>query len=286
MKQEIINIIDSLGYEVRKKTMAGNSPYYDIFPEQSLHEKHFYNIGAGSFQHPYWTNIDFATKHYSNIQNDFIDYNLMEMKPFPIEDNIAEIIYSSHTIEHINDEAVHNMLIEAYRILKPGGCIRLSAPNAWLGFEAYKRNDITWWYWVDKYSKFGTWSKLYKIPLSKASIDQLFLHQFASQLCEIDVDDSSVKKYSDSEIREYFKEKHDVFALDYFTKQCEFNVDHPGNHMNWWTHEKVISFLKKAGFLAPYISGWGQSVLSPLRDTSLFDNTRPKISLYVEAFKL
>jgi hypothetical protein len=34
------------------------------------------------------------------------------------------------------------------------------------------------------------------------------------------------------------------------------------------------------------VSGWGQSVIPPLRDTNLFDNTHPKISLYVEALKL
>jgi SAM-dependent methyltransferase len=286
MKKMIRNLLDRLGYEIRKKTMSDSKVSYDGFPKQSLSERRFYNIGAGSFQHPYWTNIDFANEHYSKVQKDFINYNLMEMKPLPIEDNVAEIVYSSHTIDHINDEAVLNMLRESYRILKPQGCIRLTTPDAWLEYQAYKRNDITYWYWVDWYSKPGSWERLYKSPLSEVSIHQLFLHHFASQLCEIDIDDSPEKKYSDSEISEYFSNNPDVSGLDYFTKQCKFNADHPGNHINWWTHEKVISFLREAGFSAPYVSGWGQSVLPPLRDTSLFDNTHPRISLYVEALKL
>jgi SAM-dependent methyltransferase len=278
------NTFDRFGFEIRRKPKLSNR-VYDTFPKQALSEKHFYNIGAGSFQHPYWTNIDYATEHYSSVQKDFIHYDLMEMKPLPIDNNIAEIVYSSHTIEHISDEAVRNMLKESYRILKPGGGIRLTTPDAWLEFQAYKRNDMDYWYWIDYYSKTGTWEKLYKAPLTKASIHQLFLHHFASQLCEIDIDDSPQKKYSDSEIYDYFSNNPDVSGLDYFTKQCKFNSDHPGNHINWWTHEKVISFLKEAGFSMPYVSGWGQSVFPSLRNTNLFDNTHPKISLYVEAIK-
>lgn len=286
MKRMIRNVLSQLGYELYKKNISDANAYSNIFPERSLSEKRFYNVGAGSFRHPYWTNIDFATEHYKSVQRNFINYNLMEMKPLPIEDNVAEAVYSSHTIEHISDEAVLNLLKESYRILRPGAYIRLTAPDAWLDFQAYKRNDATYWYWVDRYSKAGTWEKLYKIPLSKASIHQLFLHHFASQLSEIDVDDSPAKKYSDIEISEHFENNPDVSALDYFTKQCNFNADHPGNHINWWTHEKLISFLREAGFSKPYVSGWGQSVLPPLRDTTLFDNTHPKISLYVEAMKL
>ncbi len=280
----IRNTFEHFGIEIRKKPKLSNR-VYDTFPKQAPSEKYFYNIGAGSFQHPYWTNIDYATKHYSSVQKDFIQYDLMEMKPLPIEKNMAEIVYSSHTIEHISDEAVRNMLKESYRILKPGGGIRLTTPDAWLEFQAYKRKDMDYWYWKDWYSEEGTWEKLYKVPLTKASIHQLFLHHFASQLCEIDIDDSPQKKYSDSEIHDHFSNSSDVSDLDYFTKQCKFNSDYPGQHINWWTHEKLMSFLKEAGFLMPYVSGWGQSVFSPLRDTNLFDNTHPKISLYVEAIK-
>ena len=276
IRSTICAVLDRLGYEVRRKQKSDDGVYLS-FPESSLSERRFYNIGAGSFEHRYWTNVDYASTHYSEVQKNFVNYNLMDLKPLPIEDNIAEIVYSSHTIEHISDDAANNMLKECYRILKPGGGIRLTAPNAWLEFEAYKRNDNTYWYWSEWNSK--------SAPLCKASIHQNFLHHFASQLCEIDIDDSPKKKYSDAEIYQHFSNNPDVSALDYFTKQCQFNPQHPGNHMNWWTHEKLVFFLKKAGFSEPYISGWGQSVFPPLRDTILFDSTHPKISLYVEAVK-
>lgn len=285
MKRLILKTVRKLGFDITR-TQKADTNLYGNFPQESLVKRRFYNIGAGLFEHPYWTNIDYATDHYSTSQkNPFINYNLMELKPLPIEDNVAELIYSSHTIEHVSDEAVRNILRESYRILKPGGGIRLTTPDAGLEFQAYRRKDIAFWYWVEQYSRPGTCESLYKIPLSKASIHQLFLDHFASQLCEINIDDSPQRKYSDSEIIEIFSSNPDIKILDYFTKQCKFNPDHSGNHINWWTHDKLISFLKEAGFSEPYRSGWGQSLFPPLRQTNLFDGTHPKISLYVEAIK-
>ena len=287
MKKFIHSLIKQFGFDIIRISEARpDLGLYDGFPVESLSKKRFYNIGAGLFKHPYWTNVDYATEHYRHLQKTrFIDYDLTALKPLPIDNGVAELVYASHVIEHVNDEAVRNMIRESYRILKKGGAIRLAAPDAWLGFQSYRRNDIKFRYWVDWYSKPGTYEKLYKSPLTRASIHQLFLDSFASQLCEITVDDSQPKKYSDSEINAIFSNSPDVRTLDYFTKQCKFNPNYPGNHMNWWTHEKLLSFLKEAGFVESYISGWGKSIFPPLRDTNFFDNTHPKISLYIEAIK-
>ena len=240
---------------------------YDHYSSESLKLQRFYNIGAGSFHHPYWTNVDFVSDHYSAIQKTpFIHYDLMEITPLPIEDNVAEIVYSSHTIEHVSDEAVLNMLKEAYRILKPNGGIRLSTDNALLEFMAYKNNDIKFFYWMDLHNQPGTWENLYKMPLSKVSIHQIFLHIFASQLCEFNIDDSPLKKYSDREIMEIFSCYTFEEALNYFTKQCKFNPDYPGNHINWWTEDKLISFLQRTGFSEIYRSGYGQSSVSAFKE--------------------
>lgn len=277
------------GFEIVRRGRAAPVVVPDLyagFPAESLLGRRFYNVGAGEFAHRYWTNLDYDTAHYRGAQkNPYLPYDLMALAPLPIESGVAELVYSSHTIEHVSDEAVRNLLRECYRILKPGGGIRLTTPDAWLGYQAYRRNDLTYWYWVEEYSRPGRWEKLYKMPLCKASIHQLFLHHYASQLCLTDVDDSPPKKFSDAEIREYFSRHDEVEALDYFTRQCRYNPEHPGNHINWWTRAKAGAFLQAAGFAEAYVSGWGQSVFPPLRDTSLFDNTHPRISLYVEAIK-
>ena len=196
-----------MGYDiVRKANAETNISLYGNYPVESLQKRRFYNIGAGLFHHPYWTNVDYATDHYKGVQKyDFIHYNLMELKPLPIESNVAEIVYSSHTIEHVSDDAVLNMLKESYRILKPGGCIRLTTPNMALEYKAYQRNDLKFWSWVGSYIQTGTYEHLYKIPLNKASIHQLFLEHFATQLSEITIDDLPEKKYSDEEICQIFQ---------------------------------------------------------------------------------
>jgi hypothetical protein len=43
--------------------------------------------------------------------------------------------------------------------------------------------------------------------------------------------------------------------------------------------------LKNAGFENIYLSGYGQSFSPVLRNIYFFDNTHPKVSLNVEAFK-
>jgi hypothetical protein len=43
--------------------------------------------------------------------------------------------------------------------------------------------------------------------------------------------------------------------------------------------------LSKAGFNKIYLSGYGQSYCHVLRDVMFFDNTNPKIALYIEAIK-
>lgn len=284
MKKFIHNFINSQGIDIVRKNRL-NLNIYEKYPKKSITERRFYNIGAGSFKHPYWTNIDYSTEHYKKVQkNPFIHYDLMAITPLPLENDIAEIIYSSHTIEHVNDHAVRNMLKEAHRVLKKGGGIRLTTPNAWLEYQAYVNNDMSYWYWLKNYSN-KSWGKIYKIPLSEVTIHQIFIHHFASQLSEISNDNTADKKYSDKEIIEIFKASPTVETLDFFTQQCKFNPDYPGSHINWWTYEKITSFLKEAGFSKIYISGAGQSLYAPMRDPYLFDSTHPKISLFIEAIK-
>lgn len=47
----------------------------------------------------------------------------------PFEDNVFDYIYSEHMIEHISYEKVSYMFQECYRVLKPGGIIRVATPD-------------------------------------------------------------------------------------------------------------------------------------------------------------
>lgn len=47
----------------------------------------------------------------------------------PLEDVAAELVYSSHFLEHIPRDQVASFLQECWRILKPGGVLRLVLPD-------------------------------------------------------------------------------------------------------------------------------------------------------------
>jgi SAM-dependent methyltransferase len=47
----------------------------------------------------------------------------------PCADDSAEIVYSSHMIEHLDRKEAQAFLLEAKRILRPGGVLRLAVPD-------------------------------------------------------------------------------------------------------------------------------------------------------------
>ena len=50
-------------------------------------------------------------------------------KRFPLPDNSFEYVYSEHLFEHLTYRQAVNMLDESYRVLKPGGVIRIATPD-------------------------------------------------------------------------------------------------------------------------------------------------------------
>ena len=212
---------------------------------------------------------------------------MFSLEKLPIPDNSAEIVYSSHTVEHLNDEAAQNMFNEAYRVLKKGGTFRVTTPNIELEYRAYSENDRSYFYWIDMYSKPNNYNRIkIKEPMTKASIQQIFLWNFASITSELVIDET-VKKISDKELDEVFSTLSFEDALNYCTSRCPLDaqMNYPGYHLNWWNEKKTVRMLKLAGFEDIYKSGYGQSFSPVLRNTILFDNTHPKISLYMEAIK-
>ena len=51
------------------------------------------------------------------------------VKRLPFPDNSVEVIYSSHMLEHLDRREVAMFLREAWRILQPGGIIRIAVPD-------------------------------------------------------------------------------------------------------------------------------------------------------------
>ena len=89
------------------------------------------NIGAGGQGKPGWINVDIFEASGINCV-----YDCRKSLPFP--DNSAKGIFSEHFFEHIDYvEEVPYFLAECYRVLKPGGIIRLIVPDLQKYLKAY-----------------------------------------------------------------------------------------------------------------------------------------------------
>lgn len=55
--------------------------------------------------------------------------HVSEAFPLPFENNIFDLVYSSHVLEHFKKADTQNIVNEWVRVLKPGGIIRLSVPS-------------------------------------------------------------------------------------------------------------------------------------------------------------
>ncbi len=80
------------------------------------------NLGCGSRYHRDWTNIDFVSS-----DKDVIGHDLLRGIPFP--DNSFDVVYHSHLLEHFPKADAPAFIAECYRVLKPGGIIRVVVPD-------------------------------------------------------------------------------------------------------------------------------------------------------------
>lgn len=70
-----------------------------------------------------WTTLDIIAGPHVDIVHD------LRIIPYPFEDNSIDIIFMSHVLEHIPWTMTDKVLLEFYRILKPGGSIEIWVPD-------------------------------------------------------------------------------------------------------------------------------------------------------------
>ena len=78
-------------------------------------------IGCGDNELAGWLNTELCPRG-TQI---FLDAT----KPFPFDDNVFAFIYSEHMIEHIALRDAEAMLSECFRVMAPGGTIRIVTPD-------------------------------------------------------------------------------------------------------------------------------------------------------------
>lgn len=278
--------------EVAPRVVANDlALYYQLYPRESVEQRRFFNIGAGQFKHEAWTNVDHVCDWYNEkwagMMKIDIDFDLLSLGKLPIDSGTAEVVYCAHTIEHITNGAVQNLLNEAFHILKPNGYLRVVTPDTDLIYKAWIcNNDSTF---LPEYIKLHSGPNFRDFalnrPLDQTTNIQRFLHITVASACELH-SDSPARRISDAEFVEVFNRLPYEEALDYCVSRSDLPTQqkYVGNHINWFNEHKLTDMVRKAGFQDIYRSASGQSLCPVLRDTKLFD-THPEFSLFVEARK-
>ena len=82
----------------------------------------YLNVGCGNKFHKDWENIDMvATSEYVRAHN--------ILSGLPYQDCSFDVIYHSQVLEHFRKEDAPFFINECYRVLKPGGIMRVVVPD-------------------------------------------------------------------------------------------------------------------------------------------------------------
>lgn len=85
MKRLIQKGLNMFGYEIHRTNKKANDIklYLKLYSEDSINNKRCYNIGAGGFSHPCWTNVDYVSDWYAKNRSKTIkgiQYDLFSLK--------------------------------------------------------------------------------------------------------------------------------------------------------------------------------------------------------------
>ena len=80
------------------------------------------NIGCGKVAHADWLNLDLAPQHALAVACDL-------RRGLPLAADTCDATYSSHVLEHLSAAEANPFIAEQYRVLMPGGVIRVVVPD-------------------------------------------------------------------------------------------------------------------------------------------------------------
>jgi len=233
--------------------------------KKKYNKKNFFlNVGGFIFIKKNWRVLEFSSESYP-ISKNLIDYNvnLSLNKELPLLDEQVNLIYTSHTLEHLLESSVIFNIREIYRILKKDGMFRIVVPDIDIIWEACHANDLKILNYLGK--------------RKDQSIPEFFLYCF------------SIKRADDIQLKKdfYNLDKKD-FLKRYQTSSIDNKFSHDySNHISWFNFEKMKNILLDSGFKEEkiYKSSFLKSNSEEMRESKFFDKTLPKISLFVECIK-
>ncbi|HVD25145.1 MAG TPA: methyltransferase domain-containing protein [Gaiellaceae bacterium] len=79
------------------------------------------HLGSGPVRKDGWVNID--------LVGDDVDLSWNILKPLPFSDGSVDAIFHEHVLEHLSIEDGYGLARESYRLLRPGGVLRIGVPD-------------------------------------------------------------------------------------------------------------------------------------------------------------
>lgn len=99
---------------------------------KSVMEKKYLDVGCGPNTHADFINLDYGWNPEVEICWD-------ATKGLPFPDNSLKGIFTEHCLEHLELSAVDKILCEFFRVLQPGGTVRIIVPDGELYLRDYVR---------------------------------------------------------------------------------------------------------------------------------------------------
>jgi hypothetical protein len=92
--------------------------------------------------------------------------------PLLIDDATVDGIFTEHTFEHLAFDEVRRLAGECFRVLKPGGRIRVIVPDVSIFVARYQAGDMAW---------FREWERVALVPRGRALVTPMQAISFVTQ---------------------------------------------------------------------------------------------------------
>ncbi len=153
----------------------------------------YLNLGCGYHFNDAWTNIDFVS-----TGSDVIAHNLLHGIPAP--DSHYEVVYHSHVLEHFSKQNAVIFLKECFRVLKPGGTLRVAVPDLRMIINEYLAISLL---------------------LDKSPEDEYL--QSCHQWLLLEMYDQTVRSKPGGEMAAFIKQER-LLNPDFIIKRCGYEV--------------------------------------------------------------
>ena len=251
--------------------------FYSAKKDKSLYKDYeedsvFVNFGSGAFSHSKWINFDLPgqSEYYKKILgSENIDFKPIDLcvdnLQIPLKDNSCDLIYCSHTLEHIEEKNGLHFIKECKRILKKNAIMRIALPNTDNNFL------------------------ICKIVFNQKEIPNEIKNKIILKAAYEVLSESENLK-DEILIEEVIKSNFitSVFVdniLKNFNNIGKFKINNPGRHITYYSHYKLSNISEQLGF-SYYIPMYkGSTLAEPFKNSEVFDTTEPQWSIYGEFIK-